>query len=78
MAVPVLSYAVEHYNSLPELRVAKYQFESAKASAILITEIGKALVTHHVENTLGVILLHNHFLLGPKEMLINVGSVAVP
>ena len=78
MAVNVLPYAVEHYNSLPELRVVKGQFESARASEILFTEIGRALVKHHVENILGVILLHNHFLLEPHEMLVNVDSVAVP
>lgn len=78
MAVPVLPYAVEHYNSLPELRVAKDQFESARASEILFTEVGKAFITHHVEKILGVVLLHNHFLLGPQEMLVNVDSVAVP
>ncbi len=78
MALHVLPYAVEHYNSLPELRVAKDQFESARASEILFTEIGKAFVKHHVENTLGIALLHNHFLLEHHEMLVNVDSVAVP
>ena len=78
MALNVLPYAVEHYNSLPELRLVKDQFESARASEILFTEIGKAFVKHHVENTLGVILIHNHFLLEHHEMLVNVDSVAVP
>ena len=63
MALHVLPYTVEHYNSLPELRVAKKQFESARASDILFTEIGQVFVKHHVENTLGIALLHNHFLL---------------
>jgi hypothetical protein len=78
MALHVLPYAVEHYNSLPKLRVAKDQFGSARASEILFTEIGKAFVKHHVENTLGIALLHNHFLLEHHEMLVNVDSVAVP
>ena len=78
MALTVLPYAVEHYNSLPELGVAKDQFESAQASEILFTAIGQAFVKHHVENTLGIILLHNHFLLEHHEMLVNVDSVAVP
>lgn len=78
MAVPVLPYAMEHYNFLPELGVAKDQFESARAFEILFTEVGKAFITHHVEKLLGVILLHNHFLLGPQEVLVNVDSVAVP
>ena len=78
MALQILPYTVEHYNSLPELHVAKDQFESAGASEILFTEIGRAFVKHHVENTLGVILLHNHFFLENHEMLVNFDSVAVP
>ncbi len=78
MAIAILPYAVEHYNSLPELRVAKDQFESGRASEILFSEIGRAFLKHHVEHILGVILLHNHFLLNPDEMLVNVDSVAIP
>lgn len=78
MATPVLPYTVEHYNFLPELQVAQSQFEYARVSDILFTEIGKAFVKHHVENVLGVVLLHNHFLLEPHEMLVSVDSVAVP
>lgn len=78
MALHVLPYAVEHYNSLPELGVAEAQFESARASDILFKEIGQAFVKYHVENILGIILLHNHFLLEQHEILVNVDSVAVP
>jgi hypothetical protein len=78
MAIPILPYSVEHYNSLPELRKAKDQFKSSGASEILFAEIGPALVRHHIENILGVVLLHNHFLLSQNEKLIDVGSVAVP
>jgi len=58
--------------------VAKDRFESAQASKILFTEIGKAFVKHHVENTLGIALQHNHFLLEQHEMLVTDNSVAVP
>lgn len=78
MASLVLPYTVEHYNSLPELQVAKFQFESVRASDILFTDIGRVFVKHHVENMLGVVLLHNHFLLNPHEMLVSVNSAAVP
>ncbi|KAI9747541.1 MAG: N-acetyl-glucosamine-6-phosphate deacetylase [Chaenotheca gracillima] len=78
MAVPILPYSVGHYNSLPELHAARNQFESTQASEILFTEIGEALLKHNVEKKLGVVLLHNHFLLEPYEILVNVGSVAVP
>ncbi|KAL8649468.1 MAG: hypothetical protein Q9210_004374 [Variospora velana] len=78
MALQILPYAVEHYNSLPGLRVAKDQFDSAKASEILFTEIGNAFVKHRIENTLGIVLLHNHFFLERYEMLVNYDSVAIP
>ena len=74
MMVPALPYHVKHYNSLPELGLAKYQFEAARVSEILFTEIGMAFVIHHVESTLGLILLHNHFLLEPDETLVNISS----
>ena len=77
MTVPVLPYHVKHYNSLPELGVAKDQFEAARVSEILLTEIGMAFVKHHVENSLGILLLHIHFLLEPDEMLVNINSTAV-
>lgn len=78
MAIPILPYSVEHYNSLPELCEAEDQFKSSGASEILFTEIGPALVRHHVENILGVVLLHNHFLLNQNEKLVDVGHVAIP
>ena len=78
MACQVLPYAVEYYNSLPELRVVKDRFESAQASKILFMEIGKVFVKHHVEDTLGIALLYNHFLLEQHEMLVNINSVVVP
>jgi hypothetical protein len=78
MAIPLLPYSAEHYNSLPELREAKDQFKSLGASEILFNKIGPALVRHHVEGILGVVLLHNHFLLSQNEKLTGFGSAAVP
>ncbi|KAL8724399.1 MAG: hypothetical protein Q9166_007970, partial [cf. Caloplaca sp. 2 TL-2023] len=78
MALQVLPYSVEHHNSLPELGVAKEQFDSAKVLDILCTKIGQVFVKHHVQNILGVTLLHNHFFLNPYEILVNIDSVAVP
>ncbi len=78
MAVPVLPYTVHYYNSLPELQAAKDQFESRQASDILFTKIGETIVKHGVEKMLGIVLLHNHFLLERHEMLVNFELVAVP
>jgi len=57
MAIAILPYAVEHYNSLPELRVAKDQFESGRASEILFSEIGRVLPSDFVGFTSGVLPL---------------------
>lgn len=78
MASSMLPYAVEYYNSLPELGVAKERYETRKASKTLVADFGKAFVAHHVESILGLALLHNHFLLQNHEILVNVDSVAVP
>ncbi len=78
MTIAILLYAVEHYNSLLELHVAKDQFEFGRASKILFSKIERAFLKHHVEHILSVILLHNHFLLNLDEMLVNVDSVAIP
>ena len=74
----VLPYTMEHYNFLPELYIAKEQFESARASGILFAEIGQVFIKHHVKNILGITLLHNHFLLEQHAMLVNMDSVALP
>jgi len=74
---PVLPYAVEHYNSLPELREAKDQLISSGASGVLFTEIGPGACKTPCRKILGVIL-HNHFRLSHDEKLVDFGSVAVP
>ncbi|KAL9594509.1 MAG: hypothetical protein Q9219_006991 [cf. Caloplaca sp. 3 TL-2023] len=66
------------YNSLPELNAAKAQLDEAGPFAILVDEIGKTFVKHGIHLSLGLVLLHNHFLLDANEMLVTVDSVAVP
>lgn len=78
MALPILSYSVEYHNSLPDVADAKTQFDSVGASKTLFTDIGRIFLKYHMENTLGIVLLHHHFLLARDEMLVNVGPVAVP
>ncbi|KAL8957737.1 MAG: hypothetical protein Q9193_005068 [Seirophora villosa] len=79
MALQILPYSVDHYNSLPELGVAKEQFDSTQVLDVLFTEIRGIFLKHHVENTFGIALLHNHFLLEPNEMLVHISdSAALP
>lgn len=78
MAVPTLPYSVEYHNSLLDLDDAKTQLDLVDDPKILFTDTGRAFLKHHVENMLGIVLLHHHFLLAQDEMLVNVGPVAVP
>ncbi|KAL8983334.1 MAG: hypothetical protein Q9205_002398 [Flavoplaca limonia] len=79
MALEILPYSTEHYNTLPELGVAKDQFDAADVNGILYTEIRGAFVKHHVERTVGLTLLHNHFLLEPSQKLVTFKkTVALP
>ncbi|KAL9094259.1 MAG: hypothetical protein Q9165_003399 [Trypethelium subeluteriae] len=78
MDVPLVAYTVEHYNSLPELRLAKGYFEATHASKVLFEELAVTFVQYGVQDEIGVTLLHNHFLMEPNEMLVNIGSVAIP
>lgn len=77
MATAVLSYSVEHYNSLPSIADAGISLQPADIS-LLTTMIGQVFVKHEVQNLFGIILLHNHFSLDENEILVNIGSVAVP
>lgn len=77
MDTAVLSYSVQHYNSLPSIMDAGINLTPADI-ALLTTTIGLVFVKHEVQKLFGIILLHNHFSLDENEILVNIGSVAVP
>ena len=77
MATAVLSYNAQHYNSLPSIADAGTNLKPEDIALLTLT-IGQVFVKHKVQNLFGVILLHNHFSLDADEMLVNIGSVAVP
>ena len=77
MAVQILPYAVEHYNSLPELESAKKHFDCVRASDLLLF-FGSAFVEHYVENVFRLVLLHKHYDLTPHEKMVKGRSVATP
>ena len=78
MTLRILPYDITHYNSLPELHKADILFREANILVVLDTELATLFVAYRVEKTLGVVLLHNHFLMEPGEMLVTVGNSAVP
>lgn len=77
MATTILDYSAEHYNSLPSIMDAGTNLKPADIS-LLTTTIGQVFVKHEVQNLFGITLLHNHFSLDENEILVNIGSVAVP
>lgn len=77
MATTVLPYSAQHYNSLPSIADAGRSLQPADI-ALLTTTIGQVFVKHKVQKLFGIILLHNHFSLDEDEILVNIGSVAVP
>lgn len=77
MATAVLPYSAQHYNSLPNIADAGISLKPADI-ALLTTTIGEVFVKHGVQKLFGITLLHNHFTLDTNEMLVNIGSVAVP
>ena len=77
MATAVLSYNAQNYNSLPSIANAGTDLKPADI-ALLTSTIGQVFVKHEVQNLFGIILLHNHFSLDADEMLVNIGSMAVP
>lgn len=77
MATAVLSYNAQNYNSLPSIADAGTDLKPADI-ALLTSTIGQVFVKHEVQNLFGIILLHNHFSLDADEILVNIGSVAVP
>lgn len=77
MATAVLPYSVQRYNSLPNIADAGINLTSADI-ALLTTTIGQVFVKYEVQYLFGIILLQNHFSLDESEILVNVGSVAVP
>ncbi|KAI1175976.1 hypothetical protein F4777DRAFT_597917 [Nemania sp. FL0916] len=77
MATAVLPYSAQHYNSLPSIADASSSLNSTEIDQ-LTTTIGQVFIKHKVQNLFGIILLHNHFPLDEDEVLVNIGSVAVP
>ena len=77
MATAVLAYSAQQYNSMPNIEDAGINLNPADI-ALLTTTIGQVFVKHGVQELFGITLLHNHFPLDTDEILVNIGSVAVP
>ncbi|KAI0003449.1 hypothetical protein F4779DRAFT_621876 [Xylariaceae sp. FL0662B] len=77
MATAVLPYSAQHYNSLPSIGDAGSNLKPEDIVLFTMT-IGQVFVKHKVQKLFGIILLHNHFSLDENEILVNIGSVAVP
>lgn len=77
MGTVVLPYSAQHYNSLPGIEDAGSGLKPSDIEQ-LTAAVGNVFVKHQVQSLFGIILLHNHFPLDEDEMLVNIGSVAIP
>jgi hypothetical protein len=77
MSTKILPYTSQHYNSLPSIAEAGSSLTPTDI-ALLTSTIGQVCIKHNVQKYFGITLLHNHFPLSDNEMLVSIGSVAVP
>lgn len=78
MAVELLPYSATHFNQLPGIMESAKQLDKIGASESLFRQIGEVFLKYQVQSILGVALLHQHFDLEEREVLVNIGNVAVP
>lgn len=74
----LLPYAHTHYDTLPSLHEASEHFQRVPKVREVIAKIGEVLVKHRAQDLFGVILLHSHVEMEPKERMVHFGNVAVP
>jgi len=76
MAIQVLPYDVENYNSLAPVWDASERLGPVSHRAEAFGEIGKVFLEHRFQDIFGVVLLHNHFYLKPGQKLVTLGNAA--
>lgn len=77
MAACVLPYSPERYNTLPNIDVAAQHFLAGTMDRVA-EAVGSVFIKHQFQDTFGLVLLHKHFEIHETEILLHVGSVAVP
>ncbi|KAI8266280.1 hypothetical protein K4K56_004830 [Colletotrichum sp. SAR 10_98] len=78
MALTLLPYSPKYYDTLPGVVEAGRNAEPSGAIEALTSDIGQVFIKYGMENTFGIILLHNHFEISASEMLVQFGNAAVP
>ncbi|CAG9947018.1 unnamed protein product [Clonostachys rosea f. rosea IK726] len=70
-------YRPEAYNSLPTLSVAGTAYETQDAEKLLFGPMRQLFLDHNVQDTYGVVLLHNHFDIDPEDRLVERRGISV-
>ncbi|KAE9369881.1 hypothetical protein N431DRAFT_485680 [Stipitochalara longipes BDJ] len=78
MEVQMANYSYEAYDRLPFVIAAQHNLHTSLEGKQLSDVLGNLFLDFQVENTFGVILLHRHFDLEPKEKLVHFGNSSVP
>jgi len=71
-------YNPSTYDRLPNLTINMEKFNTAKGNSVVGALIRPLFLRHRMERTFGLVLLHRHFELSPKERLVTYQGTSVP
>jgi len=72
------SYDPETYQRLPSISDAVVKFDSIDGDSLISTTVQALFLSHKMDRTFGLILLHRHFDLDENERLVEYGGTSVP
>ncbi|KAL2071340.1 hypothetical protein VTL71DRAFT_12575 [Oculimacula yallundae] len=72
------SYDPETYQRLPSISDAVANFDRIDGDSLIATTVRELFLSHKMDRTFGLILLHRHFDLDETERLVDYGGTAVP
>jgi len=72
------SYDPAIYDSLPSLAQAGRRFDEKDGENLVDDTFRNLFLQHRMESTFGLVLLHRHFDLSPKEQLVEYRGTSVP
>lgn len=77
-AIVLQPYSSSAFNTLPSLHGASAEFKERNTAELMNSVLADVFIKHHINDILGVQLLHRHFSLSNDERLVDVGKASVP
>jgi len=69
MAIVIALYYIQEYNSTPLLNVVLQKHHDLRGNDWVRETFGQLFRDYRVDNVLGLVLLHHHFVLHPGEFI---------